>query len=115
MSDNAVRQANNVVPPRHGSVAALSVDATARSYDLTALTLGGNAFGQQWPEEVYLTLQADGSDVYLLFHSASASDLDNTQSVSAGGTLAFANTYAAKLPAGGAVDFRIRRNVDKFI
>ncbi len=117
MSGHAQHQAANIAPPRRGAVIALGVDTTARPYDISALALGGytphNANNRQ--EYVFLTLQADGGDVYFHFASATASDLDNAAAIAAGGAIAFANTYGAKIPVNTEQTLRIDRTQDKFL
>ena len=108
-------QAADTCPPRRGAVLALTVDATARAYDLTALDLGGYAASGGRRNEVFLTLFADGGDVYYQLASVATASLDDTAVIAAAGTLAYANTYAMKLPSGAAQSFRINRNVDKYL
>jgi hypothetical protein len=114
MSDRASAQADNVTPPRNTKIIALTVDSTARSYDLTAISLP-DAYKLGQRNDVYLTLQADGAKIYLAFHSATASTLSDTAAVAAGAALAYSATYAGYIPDGAAVEVRISRDVDKFL
>ncbi|HEY6921282.1 MAG TPA: hypothetical protein VI390_06740 [Methyloceanibacter sp.] len=111
----ATQQVDNVTPPRRGSIVALTVDSTARPYDITALAFGSTYRPGIKGDYVYLTLTAETNAVYYQFNSATANDLDDTAKVSAGGTLAFATTHAALLPAGQTIRLRIQRDVDKWI
>jgi len=105
----------NLVGPRRGKVLAVAVDATARAYDLTALAFGDDPYQAVKAQFCDITVQADGNDIFFYFDSATGSALSDTAVVSAGGTAAFADTYAAKIDSGTFQTFRIRRNLDKFI
>lgn len=115
MGNRAEDQAFNVVPPRRGAVLALSVDTTARAYDLTGLSFGAAYNANDAVDSIYLTLQAQSGDVFFYFGTATSSDMDNTAVIAAGGTLAFANTYCAWLPQNASVDLRIVKTQDKFL
>ena len=113
----ATEQASNIAPPRRGAVIALGVDATARPYDLNELAFGGftpkGANNQQ--SFVYLTLEADGGDVFYYFTDATHSDLDDGAEITAGSTMAFANTYCAKIKEDSLHEVRINRGVDRWL
>lgn len=111
----AQEQAADTAPPRKGAVLALTVDSTARAYDLTALDFGGFTATGGRRNEVFLTLFADGGDVYYYFSSDSSATVDDTAVVAAAGTLAYANGYAMKLPSGAAHSVRIIRSLDKYL
>ncbi len=106
-------------PPRRGSVWVVTVDSTARAYDLSKVALGGFTpeATQKKRAEVYLWLQAETNDVYFYFSSATASDLSDTAAQAAtSADLAFANTYGAILEAGNPpLKLRINRALDKFL
>jgi hypothetical protein len=116
MSQMAEEQAANVLPPRRGEVLALAVDATARPYALSGLTLAGKVpEGAGSRFELYVTVQAVTADVWLHFASATASDLDPAAALAAGSALAFANTYGWRVPSGTEQSFRLDRATDKFL
>lgn len=103
-------------PPRRGAVIALTVDSTARAYDITGLALGGKTPDGTAPSEVTLWMQADTNDVFFHFHSSSATDLANGTTIAAGGAIAFAAAYGAVLEAGERpIKVRINRALDKFL
>lgn len=106
-------------PPRRGAVFALTVDSTARPYDLSTLALGASAAPSSSGSEraeVVLYMQAETNDVFFHFHSATASDLSDTAAVSAGGAVAFATTYGAVLEAGAPpIKLRIDRKLDRWL
>ena len=117
MGSNAEAQAANVQPPRRGQIFAVSVSATATAYNLGGLAMSGAT-----PEasaarrnELYIAIQADGGAIYYYFHSATASDLDDTAKASVGGAVAYANTYGVLLPASAVHEIRIDRSRDKFL
>ena len=116
MTIEATRQADNILPPRRSLILAITVDATARAYDLSGITMGGSSYltGQQG-QRVYLTMQADGASMYYHFSSSSATTLDNTAVIAAAGTIAYANTYGAKLESGTSIDLRIDRITDRYL
>jgi hypothetical protein len=107
-------QASNVLPPRRGEVLALAVDATARAYSLTSLTLAEKSVEAATSQRIalYLTVQAVTADVWLVLSDGTASDLDPTAAVIAGGTLAFANSYGWRIPSGTEQAFRVDRSKD---
>lgn len=113
--DESGRQALNIVPPRRGAVCAITVDTTARSYDISALDLGKAYDSQNADGGVYITMQAESTTVYFYFCDTSAVGLDETAAVAAGGTAAFANTYGAMLPQSACIDTRIVRAQDKYL
>lgn len=116
MTIEATRQADNILPPRRSGIIALAIDSTARAYDLSVITMGGSTFSStQKGQRVYLTLQADGGAVYFHLSSASATTLSDTATIAAGGTIAYANTYGAKIESGGSMDIRIDRLDDRYL
>ncbi len=119
MTDRAQTQAANVVPPRRGLVWAQAVDVTARPYNIALLPFGGKAIcNANQVDHIYLTLQADGGDVYYYFDSATGSALLDTTTNAAGTPLTattMSAAMAAKVPSGSSVDVRIERNLDSWI
>jgi hypothetical protein len=110
-------QLANVQPPRRGECFALTVDSTARPYDITALAFGGIT-----PEaaharrlETFVTLRAVTNDVWFYFSKTTASDLDNTAAIAAGGALAYATPHAFVIPAGTETRVRLDRSTDLFL
>ncbi len=112
-----VDQAANITPPRRGATIALGVDATARAYDMNALALGGFTpnDANSIQSFVYLTLQADGGDVFFYFTDATHADLDDGAQITAGTALSFANTHCAKIKADALHEVRINRHVDRWL
>jgi len=113
MSD-ANRQYFDRCPPRRGNILALTVDSTARAYDLTAVSLPDKYVSNEC-DYVWLALAADSVNVFFYFDSATGSSLSDTSAISAGSALAFNDAYAAILPAGQTYLFRIKRTTDKFL
>lgn len=113
----AAHQASNVAPPRRGAVIALGIDATARAYDLQTLALGGFTPDAANASQVYvfLTLHAEGGDVYYHLSDTNNADVSDTAKVTAGNALAFANTYGGRIPQNGEVSIRINRKQDKYL
>lgn len=122
----AEQQFAECMAPRRGAVIALEVDSTARAYDLKSLALGGHTPGESArnPVHVMLWMQAETNDVFFYFAdgevgtvaTTDVDDVSDTAKVSAGGALAFANTYAALLKAGnGPLPVRIDRAQDRFL
>lgn len=121
MVDRATSQSDNISPPRRGAYLVQAVDTTARPYQLALLPLGGKPItNANQADHVYLTLGADGGDVYLYFSSVTASDLDDTAANAAGTpwtatTMSGNTTYCEKIASGTVRDFRIERSVDRWI
>jgi hypothetical protein len=109
------QQAMNVVPARLGFVAAQAVDATSRRYDLTGLALGGATWKPGVKDFLYLTIQADGGDVYYATNSTNAGTIDDTASTAAGSTMAFGATAPVLIKNGAAAEVRVARDVDRFL
>lgn len=100
---------------------AITVDSTARSYDMSALDIGNDGAPPDGPSDrsrfVNLWLQADTNDVFIHFRpDAGAADLDNTQAIAAGAALVYVNSHGAVIKAGNPpIYLRIQRNVDRFM
>ncbi len=116
MESESVRQAANITPPRRGACLVITIDATAQAYDLQTIALG-KAYNEDdsYTDAVFITLQAQTADVYYHFSESNSADIDETAAVSAGGALAFANTYSPVLVAGTEKDFRIVRAQDRYL
>jgi hypothetical protein len=113
MSFLSTEQADNVTPPV--SVWAQTVDATSRAYDLTGLALGGDTYSSVRADYIYLTIQADGADLYVAFGVDNSKTIAQATAVAAGGTPAFATTSCMKIPDSQERCYRINRAVDKFL
>ena len=109
------------LPPRRGAVKAITVDSTARSYNIIKLALGDQTpdGSASTPVEVDLYMQAQTNDVFFYFTSTSGtSDLSDTAALAAGAAslTAFEVEHCAVLEAGELpVCFRINRAVDKHL
>lgn len=104
-------------PPRNGGTIAITLDSTSRSYDTIALAMGGpdapQATGRR--KEVFVTVSAEGTDAFISF-SQTGQTIDDTAKVAAGGTLAYATTYCAKIVKDGTPRrFRLDRVLDRFM
>ncbi len=118
MASVAEEQAATLQPPRRGAVWTLTVDSTARAYDISRLTLGTfvPSAANKTRANVVLMLQAETADVYFYFDSATGNSLSDTAKQAATpADAAFADTYCAILKAGSSEVFRIDRTLDKFI
>lgn len=117
MSYEFEAQTFNPIPPRRANGFALTVDGTVRVYDTKDLPFGGTA---TWDEAgtgkaLYLTLHADGGDMYFRFHSDNTNDMVTATVIAAGGTLSLQNAFAQKLPSGAFADIRFDRVLDRFL
>ncbi len=120
MGSTAEQQASNVLPPRRGKVWAVTVDSTARAYDLSALGLANEAAPEAANtrrRHVFLALQAETNDVYFYFDSATGSSLsDSTTQAATAAAVTMATAHCAVLEAGASPMYvRIDRTLDKFI
>lgn len=104
----------DVSPPRRSAVLAITLDATARAYDLTALDIGGFSPSGGRRNEVFVTIFADGADIFFYFAADNTVTLDTT-AIAAGGAVAYSNVYAAKIATGTSLRMRIARDKDKFL
>lgn len=110
-------QSANVQPPRRGECIALTVDVTARPYDLGALALSGFTpeADSKRRHELFVTLRAVTSDVWFHLSDGTSSALDPTAAIAVGGTLASAAAHGWVIPAGTEQRFRIDRSKDTFL
>ncbi len=121
MTSRAEQQAANVLGPRLGAIWCQTVDVTARPYQIGLLTLGSPPVANcpNRPDHVFLTLHADGGDIYFQFNSATSSTLLYTGVNAVGVALtpatAMANTMAMRIPSGAFMSVRIERSVDTWI
>lgn len=133
----SVQQASNIRPPRAGEILALSVDATSRGYDISALTWNGVPLTKlSNNNKYYLSMQCEGAgDVYFALDRAAAgtNSIDDTAAIAAGSPLVlpaassfssapdyirtFASAvYPAHLVAGlPPIDVRIDHLIDRTI
>ena len=108
-------------PPRRGLILAVTVDSTARAYDLSALDLGNDGQPPVTPGDrprfVDLFMSADTNDVYFQFApDTSVVSLDNAGTVAAGGSPVVTNAMGALLKAASLpIYFRINRQTDRYI
>lgn len=116
MSSQVGLQAENIVPPRRGYCAAVTVDSTARSYLLTSIAFGKAYNESNASDAIYLTLQNVGSvGIYFHFHDSTDADLNDATVVAAGGTLAFSAAAGMFIGPNSMVDVRIVRATDKYL
>ncbi len=120
MSFKATAQSDNVVPGRIGSIWPQAVDATSRPYNISLLPFGGKALvNSNEIDHIYLTMTADGGDVYFAFGSVTGT-VDDTAGNAAGvaltaTTMSVGTTFAQKIPNGTTVSLRIERRLDKWL
>ncbi len=110
-----ITQSNDIVAPRRGAVIALTSDATARPYDLSLITLGGSAFRTGQNDQIFVTLLASTAVIYHQFSPTTQNDLSSVAAISAGGALAYANTYGPPLPSLLPVAYRLCRVTDRWL
>lgn len=113
------KAAAECLPPRRGQVWAVTVDSTARAYDLSKIALGGYTpeAANTRRSNVVLYLQAETNDVYFYFDSATGNSLnDATTQAATPADVTMANAHGAVLEAGAPpLKVRIDRTLDKFI
>lgn len=113
------RQVWNVVPPRVSQGFALSVDSTARAYDMTVLSWGGSPYKQGHVGQcAFLRLHNDtgsASTLWFCMQPNSTVTLNQTTTIAAAGTLSLQTTFCEELPPGAYAEVRIDREVDKYL
>ncbi len=98
-----------------------AVDVTARPYNIGLMPFGGRPrTNAAQTDHIYLTMLADGGDVYFAFGSATNSTLDNTANNAVGvavtaTTMSGVATWAQKIPSGQSMQVRIERSTDTWI
>ena len=117
MSDPQVlNQAFSPLAPRRGQGFALTADTTVRVYDISTLAWGGVTFDQTARDKgLFLTLHAEGGDIYFRFQNVTTADMDTTDPISAGGTIVLQNTICQRLVQDGYADVKIERVEDKYL
>jgi hypothetical protein len=100
----------------------LSVDATSRVYDLWSLAFGTAAINTNaGPNEAmrgfrfFVTMKADGNDVYYVFGQNGSIVVDDTAAVAAGGTPAFTANAADVIFASQKEDEYLDRGTDRYL
>lgn len=113
----AVGQDANIQGPRRGQGVALTVDTTARVYDLTVLAWNGQAFAGMTDVFLYLDFQNDGANpIYYYFGSDNTNDLNEaTVHAADGSVLALVNAVPKVLRAAQDTPIRIQCDIDKFL
>lgn len=110
----ASRQADNVTEPVQGFCLAITVDTTSRTYDTQGLQFF-DKLTTNGKERTYLTLAAEGAKVYYAFSNLSATAIDDAAAVTAGGALAFANTYCEVIFDGTKDQVRWERAQHRYL
>lgn len=115
--ENTQLQFQNPRPPRISQGFQLTVDGTARIYDLTGLNWGEEAMRLgEIGQSLFLTLHAETNGVYFRFRdTASGSTMVPSTYIVAGGTLSLQAEFAQHLPTGAFLDCRIERTVDRYL
>lgn len=119
MQEEAARQFYNLRPPRRGQCLAVTVDVTARPYDLGAILLAAcplrpGADGAN--DTIDLTIQNDGANtLYFVTSPATANDLALTADAVGTAPLTLAVAHGAVLPAGQSTRLRFNRQADRWI
>lgn len=85
------RQSTNVLPPVLSGILVASVTTTTSSIDISSISQKAS----------YITIQADGDDIYFAFGSASSSGITLDPTAVAGAGVCF------KLPNGASADFKM--------
>lgn len=115
---SASQQSAQYMPPRAGQVLAITTSATARSYDISKLAMGGySPSGVAHPQEVDLYMQAESNDIWFYFATASDTNISVSGADADGASpLTFGASYAIRLVKDALpIRVRIRRGTDKFL
>ncbi len=113
------RQGWNVLPPRRSMGFALTVDATARVYDLNVLDWGGTPYRKgEVGQELFLRFHNQTTSAVSLFfrtQSVDTADMNDATVISVGAALSLQATFCEELPPGAFAEVRIDRNEDKYL
>lgn len=112
MSIQASALADRITPPN--DVWAQAVDGTSRPYDITVLTVNGRTYNASEPDRVWVSIRAQGADIYFAFDDASRT-LNESTVIAAGGTPAYADGHCYVVPDGQECQYEITRNKHKFL
>lgn len=106
-------QEANRMPPRVGSILAITLDTTSRRYDLGAVALGGKDIVAKG--ELFVSLISTVA-FYIATNSTNAGTVDETAALAAGGTVsAFTTNGAWLVPANTEVRLRLDRVQDRYL
>lgn len=105
---DAAFQFFNDLPPRDGGCVALAATSTVAHQDMTALTLF-KAFDKNKNDSVFVTMIADGCDIYVNFSAAGTTPALSTTETSQASGVPFL------LPQGLPFSFRVIKLVDEVL
>lgn len=112
----AQNQDSDIQPARKGQGVAVTVDTTARAYDLTVLPWNTIVYLPSRQVDLFLDLRNEGTNpIYYYFAPNSTVTLNEATVVAAGGTLALDATVPNLIPAGQMISVRCSRTEDPFI
>lgn len=116
MDSESQRLVANIQAARRGQGVAVTVDTTARAYDLTVLSWNGQGWKAYADEALYLDLQNDGANpIYFYFSPTNTVDLVDSTIQAAGSTLALVNAVPKILRAAQDAPVELERDIDKFL
>lgn len=113
------RQIHDILPPRKGQIINIGVVAGLQVYDFFAIPLASfkddSVNGQ--PQFMYITMQAEGGDIYFYWSPDAVPVLNFAAAVPAGNpiTLPLPLTFAYRLPQNQIQRYRINRIVDRYL
>src|SRR5882762_10388933 len=113
----ALHQDANIQGPRRGQGIALTVDVTARAYDMRTLPWNVQSFSAPTDIFLYLDFQNDGTfPIYYYFSPAvSPVDLDDASVIAAGTPLLLDPKAPKLLRASQDATVRIQCDIDQFL
>lgn len=110
--------ANIITPPRRGAIIRITLDTTARAYDLRSMVFGRSAAPDPTVpngDKVMLRIRAITADVHYYLASDDTVTLDSAAVIAAGGAMTLLGTFCDTIPAGQFEDVTISRDTDKYL
>lgn len=110
--------ANIITPPRRGLIIRITLDTTARAYDLRSMLFGRSvAPDPAVPngDKVMIRIRAITADVHYYFAEDNTVTLDSSAVIAAGGAMTLLGTFCDTIPAGAFEDVTINRDIDKYL
>lgn len=119
-ANNLAEHALIAQAPAIGSAVVITTDASAQTYDLGTLGLGGLPTGAQdgtLPGDVYLTLYAETASVTVAFGASTGLGPVTVAggAIAVGGTAALSATAGVQIAAGSSLRVRYNRTAHRYL
>lgn len=111
-------QASDFLAPEVDKILAITVDATSRQYDLSLIDLGtpgADVGGTGGARSIFVTILADGADVYWALDDTAGRTISESTVIAAGAAPAFGVGQCWKCPSGSEQSRRVDRTRMRYL